>query len=199
VSKASDKLREKRREAARDRAATNPSPAPGNLTLEEAAAKAARLERELERQRNQTKQLLESERVKAKKAEQRAAQVEADRARERLRAQVVKSAQTLGAMDPEETADLLLLRHKFAPSPDGKLVREDDATVDLDGTIKTYLEARPWAARSTVASGTGTTPTAKTTGPTAAPRKSFREDPNAALRELVERETAQPPPSGQQR
>lgn len=199
MSKAADKLREKRREAARDRAATNPSPAPGNLTLEEAAAKAARLERELERQRNQTKQLLESERVKAKKAEQRAAQVEADRARERLRAQVVKSAQTLGAMDPEETADLLLLRHKFAPSPDGKLVREDDATVDLDGTIKTYLEARPWAARSTVSSGAGTPPVAKTSGPAATPQKSFRENPTAALRDFVERETAQQPPSGQQR
>lgn len=199
MSKAADKLREKRREAARDRAATNPSPAPGNLTLEEAAAKAVRLERELERQRNQTKQLLESERVKAKKAEQRAAQVEADRARERLRAQVVKSAQTLGAMDPEETADLLLLRHKFAPSPDGKLVREDDATVDLDGTIKTYLEARPWAARSTVSSGAGTPPVAKTSGPAATPQKSFRENPTAALRDFVERETAQQPPSGQQR
>lgn len=199
MSKASAKLREKRRQSARDREAMAPRPAPGNLTLEEAAAQLAKLQRENERARNQTRQLLEAERAKAKRAEQRAAQVEADRAKERLRSQVVKSAQTLGAMDPDETADLILLRHKFAPSPDGKLVREDDATIDLDGTIKTYLEARPWAARSTVASGTGTTPTAKTTGPAGAPRKSFREDPNAALREFVERETAQQPTQGVQR
>lgn len=199
MSKAADKLREKRREAARDRAATNPSPAPGNLTLEEAAAKAARLERELERSRNQTKQLLEAERAKSKKAELRATQVEAERSRERLRAQVVKSAEALGAMAPDQVADLMLLRHKFATSPDGKLVREDDATVDLDGTIKSYLDANQWAARSTVASGAGTPPVAKTSGPAATPQKSFRENPTAALRDFVERETAQQPPSGQQR
>lgn len=182
MSNAAQKLRERKQQRARDRAATAATPAaPPSLSLEEAAARIARLERERERMTVQTKQLLEAERAKAKKAEAQAAKIEAERAKERLRASVLKSATALGAVDPEDVADLVLARHRFVASPEGKIVREDDATADLDTTLKTMLDGKPHLVRSTVASGTGAAPVARTAGPTSAPTKSFREDPNAAL------------------
>lgn len=161
-------------------AAPSPNPAsPSTATTDPARA---RLARELDRLRTQSKQLLEAERRKVKAAEQRAAQIEQERAAERLRASVLKSASAAGAIDPEDVTDLVLARYRLTTGPEGKIVREDDAAADLDTTIKTLLESKPHLARSTVASGTGSAPQARTSGPTAAPTKSFRESPNEALR-----------------
>lgn len=188
MSRVADKLKEKRAEKARDKQA--PPPPPSNLTLEEAAAKLARMQRDLERKDIQTRQLLEAERAKAKKAEARAAQIEQDRKRELLRSTVAKAASTYGAIDPEDVTDILLARHKFTTSPEGKYVREDDATADVDTTVKSFLEAKTSYVKSTVASGTGASPQQRTEAPTAKPQTSFRADPNAALRQYAENATA---------
>lgn len=194
MSKVTEKLREKKAEKAREK--QNAAPPPSNLTLEEAAAKLARMQRELERKDLQTRQLIDAERAKAKKAEARVAQIEEDRKREVLRATVAKSASLLGAIDPDDVTDLVLARHRFTTSPEGKYVREDDATADVDATIKSILDAKPHLVRGTVASGTGAKPAQRTEAPTAKPQVSFRQDPNAALRQFVEGATGTQPQSG---
>lgn len=182
MSKLSQKIAEKRANRAADRKPAPQPAAPAQQSPEELAAQVARFRRQLELAQQQSKQLLEAERARVKKAEQRAAQIEQERAAERLRASVLKSASAAGAIDPEDVTDLVLARYRLTTGPEGKIVREDDAAADLDTTIKTLLESKPHLARSTVASGTGSAPQARTSGPTAAPTKSFRESPNEALR-----------------
>lgn len=182
MSKLSQKIAEKRASRAADRKPAPAPAAPAQQSPEELAAQVARFRRQLELAQQQSKQLLEAERARVKKAEQRAAQIEAERAAERLRASVLKSASAAGAVDPEDVTDLVLARYRLTTGPEGKIVREDDAAADLDTTVKALLESKPHLARSTVASGTGTAPQARTSGPTAAPTKSFRESPNEALR-----------------
>lgn len=182
MSKLAQKIAEKRANRAADRKPAPQPAAPAQQSPEELAAQVARFRRQLELAQQQSKQLLEAERARVKKAEQRAAQIEQERAAERLRASVLKSASAAGAIDPEDVTDLVLARYRLTTGPEGKIVREDDAAADLDTTIKTLLESKPHLARSTVASGTGSAPQARTSGPTAAPTKSFRESPNEALR-----------------
>lgn len=157
-SKLAEKVAAKR---AQRRPAAPPAPAaiptaPPIATDEDLRVLAEKLSRQLAQERQQNAAALAAERDRAQKALERAKALEEAQTRATLRSSILKAATAAGAVDPEDVADLAMARHRFALTSEGKVVREDNAALDADATIKSLLETKPHLVRSTVAPGGGT-------------------------------------------
>lgn len=101
-----------------------------------------------------------------------------------MRQSLVSAAKAAGAVDEEDVADLVLARHRFVASDDGKVLREDDPALDGAATTKAFLDSRPHLVRSQVSPGAGANrfPTTPVAG---APAPSLANDPTGAMRAYV--------------
>lgn len=157
-SKLAEKVAAKR---AQRKPAAPPAPAaiptaPPIATDEDLRVHAEKLARQLAQERQQNAAALAAERDRAQKAIDRAKALEDAQTKATLRSSILKAATEAGAVYPEDVADLAMVRHKFALTADGKVVREDNAAIDAAATIKSLLENKPGMVRSTVAPGGGT-------------------------------------------
>lgn len=184
MSKFADKVREKQATA---RASRKPATIPVTVKAGDSDEFARQLEAS-RRKAEETQRSYAAQTAAANAAREKIQRelddLRAAQKRSAMRASLVSAAKAAGAVDEEDAADLVLARHRFVASEDGKVIREDDPALDGAATVKAFLESKPHLVRSTVSPGAGAhrfpqPPAAGT------PPPSFAQDPTGAMRAYV--------------